>query len=152
MLPRPGSYEHGNRESRPLKPSHLRVHLLGWRVAIRFLGSNHATARSIHDLWLHLLPNVRNGGGSSALQPLCTTSSRTTTPTGAMSTSATGSGAAGYVLIYPLSSTIKIMIISIIYMFMSLRSYKHIHDVTNLLIIAILWIKLLLKWSKILTI
>ena len=69
-----------------------------------------------------------------------------------MSTSATGSGAVGCVLIHPLMSTIKIMIISIIYMFMSLRSHKHIHDVTNLFIIAIFWIKLLLKLPKILTI
>jgi hypothetical protein len=33
-----------------------------------------------------------------------------------------------------------------------LRSHKHIYDVTNLLIIAIFWIKLLLKWPNSLTI
>ena len=75
------------------------------------------TAQSIHDLQVHLLPGVCDGGRSSALQPLCTTSSGTTTPTGAMSTSATGSGAAGYVVVHPLFSAIQIMIISIVCMF-----------------------------------
>ena len=84
---------------------------------------------------LHLLPDVRGGDGRSTLQPLCTTSSGTTTPTEAMSASATGSSAAGYVLIHPLSSTIKIMIISIIYMSMSLRSHVHIYEATNLFLI-----------------
>ena len=93
------------------------------------------TARTLDKL--HLLPSVRGDGRRLAQQPLCTASSGMTSPTDAMSTSATGFDAAGYVLIHPLSSTIKIMIISIIYMFISLRSHKHIHDVTNLLIIAI---------------
>ena len=38
------------------------------------------------------------------------------------------------------------------YILATIRLYKHIHDVTNLLIIAIFWIKLLLKLPKILTI
>ena len=100
---------------------------------------------------LHLLPSVRGGGGRSTLHPLCTASSGTTTPTGAMSTSATGSGAAGYVLIHSLSSIIKIMIISIIYMFVSLRSHVHIYEATNLFLICF-YIKLILKLSKFLTI
>ena len=91
------------------------------------------TARSIHDLRLHLLLGIRNGSGSSALQPLCTASSGTTTPTDAISTSVTGSGAAGYVLIHPMSSTIKIMAISIIYIFASLSSHVHIYEATKLL-------------------
>ena len=100
---------------------------------------------------LHLLPGVRGDCGRSTLQPLCTASSGMTTPTGAMSTSATGSDTAGYVLIHPLSSTIKIMIISIIYMFVSLRSHVHIYEATNLFLICF-YIKLILKLSKFLTI
>ena len=100
---------------------------------------------------LHLLPDVRGGGGRSTLQPLCTASSGTTTPIGAMSTSAIGSRAAGYVLIHPLSSAIKIMIISIIYIFVSLRSHVHIYEATNVLLIFFL-IKLILKLPKFLTI
>ena len=42
--------------------------------------------------------------------------------------------------------------VTIIYMMLMLRTHKHIYDVTNLLIIAIFWIKLLLKLSKFLTI
>ena len=99
----------------------------------------------------HLLPGVHGGSGRSALQHLCTTSSGTTTPTGAMSTSATGSGAAGYVVVHPLFSAIKIMIISIVYMFLTIRSHVHMFDVTNILIIFF-WVKLVLKLSKFLTI
>jgi hypothetical protein len=87
------------------------------------------------NLQVPLLPDVSGGGGRSALQPLCTASSGTTTPTGAMSTSTTGSGAAGYVLVHPLFSVTKIMIISIIYMFVSLGSYVHISEATNLFLI-----------------
>ena len=79
---------------------------------------------------LHLLPGVHGGGRRSTLQSLCTASSGTTTPTGAMSTSTTGSGAAGYVVVHPLFSAIKVMIISIIYMFVTLRSHVHMFDVT----------------------
>ena len=70
-----------------------------------------------------------------------------------MSTSASGS-TVGYVSVvhYPVKFWINILLVSIIYMIFMLRSHKHIHDVTNLLIIAIFWIKLLLKLSKILTI
>ena len=70
-----------------------------------------------------------------------------------MSTSASGS-VVGYVSIvrYPVKFWINILLVTIIYMIFMLRSHKHIHDVTNLLIIAIFWIKLLLKLPKILTI
>jgi hypothetical protein len=37
-LPHPGSFDHWNRESRPPKPCHLCVHLLGWRAASGFWG------------------------------------------------------------------------------------------------------------------
>ena len=84
------------------------------------------------------------------MQPLSTTSSGTTTPTGAMSTSIIGSGAAGYVLIHPLSSAIKIMIISIVYMFLTIRSHVHMFDVTNILIIFF-WFKLVPKLPKFIT-
>ena len=70
---------------------------------------------------------------------------------GAMSTSVTGSGATGYVLIHPLSSVIKIMIISIIYVSMSLRSHMHKYEATNLFLVFF-WIKLILKLPKFLTI
>ena len=68
-----------------------------------------------------------------------------------MSTSVTGSGAVGYVLIHPLSLAIKIMIISIIYMSMSLRSHVHIYEAINLFLIFF-WIKSILKLPKSLTI
>ena len=70
-----------------------------------------------------------------------------------MSTSASGS-AVGYVSVvrYPVKFWINILLVSIIYMLFMLRSHKHIHDLTILLIIAIFWIKLLLKLPKILTI
>jgi len=70
-----------------------------------------------------------------------------------MSTSASGS-AAGYVSVlrYPVRSCVKILLVSIIYMVFMLRPNNHIHDVTNLLVIAIFWIKLLLKLLKFLTI
>ena len=68
-----------------------------------------------------------------------------------MSTSATGSGAAGYVVVHPLFSAIKIMIISIVYMFVTLRSHVHMSNVTNILIIFF-WIKLVLKLPNFLTI
>ena len=68
-----------------------------------------------------------------------------------MSTSATGSGAAGYVLIHPLSLVIKIMIIRIIYISMSLRSHVHIYEAINMFLIFF-WIKLILKLPKFLTI
>ena len=68
-----------------------------------------------------------------------------------MSTSVTDSGAAGYVVVYPLFSAIKIMIISIVYMFLTLRSHVHMSDVTNILIIFF-WFKLVLKLPKFLTI
>jgi hypothetical protein len=74
-----------------------------------------------------------------------------TTLTGAMSTNATGSGAAGYVLVHPLFLVTKIMIISIIYMFMSLGSHVHISEATNLFLIFF-WIKLILELPKFLTI
>ena len=69
-----------------------------------------------------------------------------------MSTSASGS-TAGYVSVlrYPVRSCVKNLLVSIIYMVFMLRSHKHIHDVTNLLVIAIFWIKLLLKLPKFLT-
>jgi hypothetical protein len=98
-----------------------------------------------------LLPGVCGGDGRSALQPLFTASSGMTTPTGAMSTSATGSGAAWYVLVHPLFSVTKIMIISIIYMFVSLGSHVHISKATNLFLIFF-WIKLILELPKFLTI
>jgi hypothetical protein len=91
------------------------------------------TARSLDKL--HLLPGVRGDGGRSAQQPLYTASSGMTTLTGTMSTSATSSSAARYVLIHPLSLAIKIMITSIIYMFVFLRSHMHIYEATNLLLI-----------------
>jgi hypothetical protein len=72
------------------------------------------------------------------VQSLCTASSGTITPIGAMSTSVTGSGAVGYVVVHPLFSAIKIMIISIVYMFLTLRSHVHMSDVTNILIICFL--------------
>ena len=67
-----------------------------------------------------------------------------------MSTSATGSGAVGYVVVHPLFSAIKIMIISIVYMFLILRSHVHMSDVTNILIIFF-WFKLVLKLPKFIT-
>ena len=76
-----------------------------------------------------------------------------TTPTGTMSTSASGS-VAGYVSVlrYPLKCCINNLLVSIIYMLLMLRTHKYIYDVTNLLIIAIFWIKLLLKLPKFLTV
>ena len=70
-----------------------------------------------------------------------------------MSTSASGS-TAGYVSVlrYPVRSCIYNLLVSIIYMVFTLSSHKHIYDVTNLLIIAIFWIKLLLKMPNYLTI
>ena len=50
----------------------------------------------------------------------------------------------GYVVVHPLFSAIKVMIISIVYMFVTLRSHVHMSDVTNILIIFF-WIKLVLK-------
>ena len=68
-----------------------------------------------------------------------------------MSTSV-DSGAAGYaVATCPMISVIKIMIISIIYMFVSLRSHVHIYEATHLFLIFF-WIKLILKLPKSLTI
>ena len=54
-----------------------------------------------------------------------------------MSTGASGS-VAGYVSVvrYPITFWINILLVSIIYMLFMLRSHKHIHDVTNLLIIV----------------
>ena len=68
-----------------------------------------------------------------------------------MSTSATGYGDAGYVVVHPLFLAIKIIIISIVYMFVTLRSHVHMSDVTNLALLFF-WIKLLLKLPKYLTI
>ena len=64
-----------------------------------------------------------------------------------MSTSV-GSGAAGYaVATHPLLYMIKIMMISIMYMFVALRSHVHMCDVTNMLFM----IKLVLNLTKFLT-
>ena len=69
-----------------------------------------------------------------------------------MSTSASGSAARFVsVLRYPLRCCIDNLLVIIIYMLLMLRTHKHIYDVTNLLIIAIFWIKLLLKLPNILT-
>ena len=75
--------------------------------------------------------------------------SGTTTPTDTISTSASSS-AAGYVsaLRYPVRSCVKNLLVSIIDMVFMLRSHKHIHNVRNLFVIAIFWIKLLLKLPK----
>jgi hypothetical protein len=68
-----------------------------------------------------------------------------------MSTSV-GSGAAGYVVATrPLLYMIRIMMISIMYMFVALRSHMHMSDVTNMLF-TIFWIKLRLNLPKIPTI
>ena len=64
-----------------------------------------------------------------------------------MSTSATGYGDAGYVVVHPLFLAIKIIIISIVYMFVILRSHMHMFDVTNLALLFF-WIKLILKLPK----
>ena len=70
-----------------------------------------------------------------------------------MLTSVSGSAARHVsVLRYPVRSCVKILLVSIIYMVFMLRPNNHIHDVTNLLVIAIFWIKLLLKLPKFLTI
>jgi len=98
----------------------------------------------------HLLPGVSGGGRRSTLQPLCTVSSGATTPTGAMLTSATSSGVAEYVIFHPQFSAIKIMIISVVYMLVSLRLHVHISEITNLLLLFF-WIKLLLKLPNYLT-
>jgi hypothetical protein len=77
-----------------------------------------------------------------------------TTPTDIMSSSASGS-AAGYVTVNPtfhIRFLVSIAFVSTLYIFAMTRSHKHIHDAINLLIISILWIKLLLKLPKILTI
>jgi hypothetical protein len=71
-----------------------------------------------------------------------------------MSSSASGS-AAGYVTVNPtflIRFLVSIAFVSTLYIFSMTRSHKHIHDARNLLIISILWIKLLLKLPKILTI
>ena len=70
-----------------------------------------------------------------------------------MSSSALGS-AAGYVTvnpIFPVRFLASISFLSMFYILATIRSHKHIHDVTILLIIAIFWIKLLLKLPKLLT-
>ena len=130
---RPDSYAHRSRESRPPKPAPF------VSSSARVKTGNQVFGERLRDCSIvrqpHLLPGVRGGGGRSTLQPLCTASSGTTTPTCAMSTSTTGSGAIGYVLNHPLFSAIKIMVISIIYMFMSLRSHVHIHEAANLFLI-----------------
>ena len=64
-----------------------------------------------------------------------------------MSTSV-GSGAAGYtVATHSLLYMIKIMMISIMYIFVALRSHVHMSNVTNMLFI-IFWIKLVLNLPK----
>ena len=71
-----------------------------------------------------------------------------------MSTSASGS-AVGYVTVnatFPVRFLVTFLFLSFFYILVTIRSHKYIHDVTNLLIIAIFWIKLLLKLPKILTI
>jgi hypothetical protein len=68
-----------------------------------------------------------------------------------MSTSV-GSGVARYaVATRPLLYMIRIMMISIMYMFVALRSHVHMSDITNIIFI-IFWIKLLLNLPKIPTI
>jgi hypothetical protein len=83
-----------------------------------------------------------------------------TTPIDIMSSSASGS-VAGYVSVlprYPVRSCVYNLLVSVIYMTFMLSSHKYIYiyiyiyDVTNLLIIAIFWIKLLLKMFNSLTI
>ena len=86
-----------------------------------------------------------------ALLHLCVASSRTTITIGAMSTYVTGSGAVGYVEIHPLFIVIKIMMISIIYVFMTLESHVHICEATNLFLIFF-WIKMILTFHKFITI
>ena len=71
-----------------------------------------------------------------------------------MSSSALGS-AAGYVTvnpIFPVRFLASISFLSMFYILAAIRSHKHIHDVRKFFIIAIFWIKLLLKLHKILTI
>jgi hypothetical protein len=127
------SCKHGNRENRPPKPASF------VSSSARIKTHNQVFGEWLRDCSIvqqpHPLPGIRGDSRRLALQPLCTASSRTTAPTGAMSTSATGSGAAGYVVVHPLFSAIKIMIISIVYMFLTLRSHVHMSDVTNILII-----------------
>ena len=125
---RPGSCEHGNRESMPPKPMLFVSSSAQVKIGNQVFGERLCDCSIVQQP--HLLPGVRGGSGRSALQPLCTVSSGTTTPTDAMSTSATGSGAAGYVVLHPLYSAIKIIIISIVYMFVTLRSHVHMFDVT----------------------
>jgi hypothetical protein len=74
----------------------------------------------------------------SAPLPICTATSGTTIPTGTMSTSASGS-AAEYVSVlhHPVRLCINNLLVSIIYIIFMLSSHKHIHNVTNLLIITI---------------
>ena len=77
-----------------------------------------------------------------------------TTPIGTMPSSASGS-AAVYVIVnqtFPIRFLVSIAFVSTLYIFVMIISHKHIHDVTNLLVIAIFWIKLLLKLLKFLTI
>ena len=102
---RPGSCKHGNRESRPPKPAPF------VSSSARVKTGNQVFGERLRDCSIvqqpHLLPGVCGGSGRSALQNLCTASSGTTTPTGAMSTSATGSGAVGYVVVHPYFQRLK---------------------------------------------
>jgi hypothetical protein len=139
-LSRPDSCEHGNRERSPLKPNHRWVHLLGWRVASGFLG---AITWLLIDPWFCLLPS----GGSLALLHFCIASSRMTTNVDLRN----GSSAVGYVAIHRLFIVIKILMISIIYVFMTLESHVHISEATNLFLIFF-WIKMILKFPTFITI
>jgi hypothetical protein len=118
----------------------------------RVKGSNHVFGEC-RGTTTHFILYFSKDRWWSAQLLFCTVSRWTTTPTSTMSTNASGS-IAGYVSVlrYLVRCCINNLLVSIIYRLLMLRIHKHIHDVTNLLIIALFWIKLLLKLPKFLTI
>jgi hypothetical protein len=135
----------------------LRVCLLGWRVAITFLRgvAGGRTTRLIlyflEDRWCSAWLLVYTGSSGedrwcSAWLLVYTGSSGTTTSTNNISSSASSSSTENISRTNLLRSWLTILSLNIIYMLVTLKTHKHIHDVTNMLILltVFFWIKLLL--------
>jgi hypothetical protein len=149
-LPVPWLARTGLWESRSLRNvRRSRVHLLGWRPAITFLGSVFDTSTrywcsvvflycswSVGFLYTRYCLGRKRG---STLQPFCTALSGTTTPTNAMSTSA-GLNASGYNLF-------RLLVVIYIFAY-SAKSNMVMNIASGLLLISISWIKLLVNLAK----
>jgi hypothetical protein len=127
----PGSYEHRNRERKPPKLSPSTFIYSG---AGRPSGFRGATTWLLDgsDPRLPLLPSDELLIGTTSLH--CTARGTTRT-TGTMSTNITSPSAAWYAASRPLFLVIKFMMISVVNMFMMLRSHVHLSDVTNLVLV-----------------